>query len=295
MTRPSLTEVLAPPGGRPLRVVAVHAHPDDETLATGVTLAHLLAGGHRAHVITCTLGEEGEVIPADLAHLEGSPELGPYRHGELSRAMAELGTDHSYLAAGASRGTKPRWRDSGMAGSPSAAHPRAFAGASLATAAELLTDRLATLAPDLVVTYDAEGGYRHPDHIKTHQVTVAAVADLPARVRPRLYAVQTPRSWAIEDRAWLAEHVPASSGLVIPGRDDEFPPSVIDDEQVTHEIVDAGAVPDQVRALRQHATQVTVFDTDAGPYFALSNGVAARLAGREGFTEIDPETGDPLP
>jgi len=276
-------------------VVAVHAHPDDETLATGVTLAHLASRGHRVHVITCTLGEEGEVIPADLAHLEGHPELGPYRHGELSRAMAELGVEHSYLAAGASRDTNPRWRDSGMAGSPSAAHPRAFAGASVATAAELLTDRLATLAPDLVITYDAEGGYRHPDHIQTHRVTVAAVADLPPRVRPRLYAVQIPRSWAVEDRAWLTEHVPASSGLLIPGRDDPFPPSVVDDEQVTHEIVDPGAVADQVRALRQHSTQVIVFDTDAGPYFALSNDVAARLAGREGFTEIDPETGNPLP
>ena len=77
----------------PLRVVAVHAHPDDETLATGVALAHHVARGDTVHVVTATLGEEGEVIPADLAHLEGSPELGPHRRGELDRAMAELGVE----------------------------------------------------------------------------------------------------------------------------------------------------------------------------------------------------------
>lgn len=292
MTRPSLAEALAAPGDPPLRVVAVHAHPDDETLATGIALAHHVARGDAVHVITCTLGEEGEVIPADLAHLEGSPGLGPYRRGELDRAMAELGVEHSYLAAGASRDTNPRWRDSGMAGSEAAAHPLAFAGASVATASALLTDRLALLRPVLVLTYDAQGGYGHPDHIQTHRVTVAAVAGLPEALRPRLYAVLTPRSWALEDRAWLAEHVPADSGLKIPSADDPFPPSVVPDEAVTHEIVDVGAVAEQRRALAEHATQVSVFQGGGGAYYALSNDVAARLAGREGFTEIDLETHD---
>jgi N-acetyl-1-D-myo-inositol-2-amino-2-deoxy-alpha-D-glucopyranoside deacetylase len=209
--------------------------------------------------------------------------------------MAELGVAHSYLAAGASRATNPRWRDSGMAGSASAAHARAFAGAPVAAAAELLADRLGTLAPDIVLTYDAHGGYGHPDHIQTHRVTVAAVAELPSALRPRLYAVQTPRSWALEDRAWLAAHVPVDSGLTVPAPNDPLPPSVVDDDRVTHEIVDAGAVAHQVRALRHHATQVTVFESADGPYFALSNDVAARLAGREGYAEIDPETGDLVP
>ncbi|WP_237565346.1 N-acetyl-1-D-myo-inositol-2-amino-2-deoxy-alpha-D-glucopyranoside deacetylase [Ornithinimicrobium cavernae] len=291
MTRPSPGAALADPGGRRLRVVAVHAHPDDETLATGVALAHHVARGDVVHVITCTLGEEGEVIPSDLAHLEGDPALGPHRAGELDRAMAELGVEHSYLAAGASRDSKPRWRDSGMAGSPAAAHPRAFAGASVAEAAELLAERLALLLPDLVLTYDAQGGYGHPDHIQTHRVTVAAVASLPERVRPRLYAVLTPRSWAREDRAWLAEHVPAN-GLSVPAADDPFPPSVVDDDLVTHEVVDPAVLAAQVRALRQHVTQVTVLEDAPAPYYALSNDIAARLAGREGYTELDPRTGD---
>lgn len=286
--RRPLTEGL---GDRRLRVVAVHAHPDDETLATGVALAHHVARGDAVHVITCTLGEEGEVIPADLAHLEGDPALGPHRAGELHRAMAALGVDHDYLATGSSRLSAPRWRDSGMAGSPAAAHPLAFAGAPVAQASDLLAERLGILLPDLVLTYDAQGGYGHPDHIQTHRVTVAAVASLPERVRPRLYAVLTPSSWAHEDRAWLAEHVPASSGLTVPGADDPFPPSVVDDDLVTHAVVDPGAVAAQISALREHATQVSVRDDADAPYYALSNDIAARLPGREGYAEIDPETG----
>lgn len=295
MSRPTPAASVLGGQDRRLRVVAVHAHPDDETLATGVALAHHVARGDLVHVITCTLGEEGEVIPADLGHLEGDPALGPHRAGELDRAMARLGVDHDYLGAGASRRTKPRWRDSGMAGSEAAAHPRAFAGAPVAEAAELLAERLGILLPDLVLTYDEHGGYGHPDHIQTHRVTVAAVASLPERVRPRLYAVLTPLSWAREDRAWLAEQVPAGNGLTVPGRDDPFPPSVVDDAVVTHAVVDPTAVADQVRALREHATQVRVMEDAQEPYFALSNDIAARLPGREGYAEIDPRTGELLP
>lgn len=277
---------------RQLKVVAVHAHPDDETLATGVALAHHVARGDLVHVITATLGEEGEVIPPELAHLEGDPALGPHRAGELDRAMAALGVEHDYLAAGSSRLSKPRWRDSGMAGSEAAAHPRAFAGAPVAQAADLLAERLGILLPDLVLTYDAQGGYGHPDHIQTHRVTVAAVASLPEHLRPRLYAVLTPSSWAREDRAWLAERVPADAGLTVPAPGDPFPPSVVDDSLVTHTVVDPAVVPAQVRALREHATQVSVRDDAAAPYYALSNDIAARLSGREGYAEIDPDTGD---
>ena len=288
--RPTPGEALGA-GDRRLRVVAVHAHPDDETLATGVALAHHVARGDQVHVITCTLGEEGEVIPADLAHLEGDPSLGPHRAGELHRAMAALGVEHDYLATGSSRLSKPRWRDSGMAGSSAAGHPLAFAGAPVGQAADLLAERLGILLPDLVLTYDAQGGYGHPDHIQTHRVTVAAVASLPQRVRPRLYAVLTPASWAREDRAWLAEHVPAGAGLTVPAPDDPFPPSVVDDDLVTHAVVDPAVVTAQVAALREHATQVSVRDDADAPYYALSNDIAARLPGREGYAEIDPETG----
>ncbi len=272
----------APLGHRPLRVLAVHAHPDDETLATGLALAHHAAVGDEVHVVTCTLGEEGEVIPPDLAHLEGSDGLGPHRHGELAAAMAELGVVHHYLG-----GDPPRWRDSGMAGSPAAARPEAFAGADVAEAAALLREDLLRIDPDVVLTYDAEGGYGHPDHIQTHRVTCAAIASLPPATAPELYAVQTPLSWAREDREWLAQHVPADSGLAVPGPDDPFAAQVVPDDLVTHAVVDPDAVALQVAALRHHATQVTVFDG----YFTLSNGIAARLPGREGYAALDPRTG----
>ncbi len=285
--RPDLRDGIPEGLGRPLRVVAVHAHPDDETLATGLTLAHHARAGDEVHVITCTLGEEGEVITPGLAHLEGTEELAPHRRGEVARAAAVLGVRHHWLG-----GDPPPWRDSGMAGSPAAAHPRAFAGVAVEEAAAVLGAQLALLRPDVVLTYDPEGGYGHPDHVQTHRVTVAAVAALPEADRPRLYVVLTPRGWAEEDRAWLAAHVPAgvtspAGGVaVVPGPADPFAPSVVDDDRVTHAVVDPEALPLQAAALREHPTQVTVHDG----WYTLSNDIAARLPGREGYARWKVET-----
>lgn len=281
VARPDLRDGLPEDLARPLRVVAVHAHPDDETLATGLTLAHHVAAGDEVHVVTCTLGEEGEVITPELAHLEGSPDLAPHRHGELARATARLGVTHHYLG-----GDPPRWRDSGMAGSAAAAHPRAFAAADVPDAAGALAALLEQIDPDVVLAYDPWGGYAHPDHVQAHRVTVEAAGRL-ARA-PQVYVTLVPRSWAVEDRAWLAEHVPAGTrspagGVAqVPEPDEPFPPSVVPDEIVTHAVVDGpdgAALRRQVEALREHPTQATVHDG----WYTLSNDVAARLPGREGF------------
>ncbi|AXH97632.1 PIG-L family deacetylase [Ornithinimicrobium avium] len=285
--RPDLRDGLPEDLGRPLRVVAVHAHPDDETLATGLALAHHAAAGDEVHVVTATLGEEGEVITPALAHLEGSEELGPHRRGEIGRATAALGVTHHWLG-----GDPPRWRDSGMEGSAAAAHPRAFAAAPVGQAAEVLAALLRDIGPDVVLTYDPEGGYRHPDHVQTHRVTVAALAALPQQDRPRLYVALTPRSWAEEDRAWLAAHVPAgvtspAGGVaVVPGPRTPYPPSVVEDDCVTHAVVDADALVRQVAALREHPTQVTLHEG----WYTLSNDIAARLPGREGYAHWEVET-----
>jgi N-acetyl-1-D-myo-inositol-2-amino-2-deoxy-alpha-D-glucopyranoside deacetylase len=284
--RPDLRDGIPADLGRPLRLVAVHAHPDDETLATGLTLASHVQAGDEVHVVTATLGEEGEVIPPGLAHLEGTEDLGPHRRAEMARAAAALGVRHHWLG-----GDLPRWRDSGMAGSPAAAHPRAFAAAPVDEAAAVLADLLRDLRADVVLTYDPQGGYGHPDHVQTHRVTVAAVASLPQDLRPALYVVLVPRSWAQEDRRWLAAHVPpvpagpADGVVVVPAADDPFPPGVVDDDLVTHAVVDATALPRQVDALREHPTQVTVHDG----WYTLSNDVAARLAAREGFARWEEE------
>ncbi len=275
-----------------ITVVAVHAHPDDETLATGLALAHHVLAGSDVHVITATLGEEGEVITPELAHLEGSDDLAPHRASELAVAMATLGVHHEFLgqstgadASACSDGAAPvpRWRDSGMVGSPASRHPRAFAAADLSEAAQVLAHRLREIDADVLLTYDPQGGYGHPDHIKTHQVAVAALRLLDPAKRPTMYVVATPLSWAVEDRAWLQQNVSATSGLTIPSDDEPQPPSVAPDDKVTHVIVDEAAQRLRVQALRQHPTQVTV---DAGDgYFALSNDIAVRLRGREGYRQ----------
>ena len=275
--RPDLRD--GQPVGRPLRLVAVHAHPDDETLATGLTLAHHVRAGDEVHVVTATLGEEGEVITPEVAHLEGTEALGPYRHGELARATAALGVRHHFLG-----GDPPRWRDSGMAGSAAASYPRAFAGADVGEAAQVLADLLEQIDPDVVITYDPWGGYAHPDHIQAHRVTVAAVERLSAR-RPALYVTVVPRSWAQEDRAWLAQHVPpgtrspAGGEAKVPDLLEPFPPGVVPDDLVTHAVHDPEALSRQVAALREHPTQATVHDG----WYTLSNDIAARLPGREAF------------
>ncbi len=262
------------PGQAGIRLLAVHAHPDDEILATGIALAHHRLQGDEVHVLTCTLGEEGEVIPPELAYLEGSVDLAPHRHTELSGAMMTLGLRHDYLG-----GEVPRWRDSGMVGSAAAAHSRAFAAADVAEAAAVLTEQLLAIDPDVVLTYDPSGGYGHPDHIQTHRVTVAAVASLPAHARPPVYVVLTPRSWAQEDRRWLREHVAADSPLTVPGPDDPFATSVVSDDQVSHRLHSPQAAPLRDEALRHHRTQVSVYDG----YYALSNDIAARLPEREAY------------
>ncbi len=275
-------------GGRPARLLFVHAHPDDETLATGVAIAHHVARGDDVHVLTCTLGEEGEVIPAHLRSLEGADgdPLAVHRRKELAAAMAVLGVTHHLL--GAERPGEPTpYRDSGMAGSAAAAHARAWAGADLGLAAAAVRGVVERLRPDVVVTYDSTGGYEHPDHVRTHEATCRALAD--AGGPARLYAALTPRSWAIEDRVWLSRHVPEGAGWLVPGDGDPYPSSVVDDESVTHHVVDPSVVSLQEAALRCHETQVVVGDG----WYALSNHVVTRLAGREGYSTLDPRTGRP--
>ena len=277
------------PDGRPARLLFVHAHPDDETLATGVAIAHHVARGDDVHVLTCTLGEEGEVIPERLAHLEGAPgdPLAEHRREELRGAMAVLGVTHHQLGE-AGEGAHAAYRDSGMAGSSAAEHPRAWVAADLADAAAAVRAVVDDVRPAVVVTYAAPGGSGHPDHVRTHEATCRAVAG--AAQPPALYAVLTPVSWAVEDRAWLAEHVPTDRGLVVPGAGDPFFPSVVPDEVVTHRVVDPAVVEVQTRALRHHETQVVVGEG----WYALSNHVVARLAGREGFARLDAATGRPV-
>ncbi|HZW45343.1 MAG TPA: N-acetyl-1-D-myo-inositol-2-amino-2-deoxy-alpha-D-glucopyranoside deacetylase [Dermatophilaceae bacterium] len=288
---------------RRARLLFVHAHPDDETLLTGITMAAYAAQGHDVHLLTCTLGEEGEVIPAEQAHLRSDRDdsLGYTRREELRAAMAVLGVQHAVLGEDPARGVASRYRDSGMVGTSGAQHPDAFAAADLDEAAAMVAAHIKALRPDVVVTYDKQGGYSHPDHVQAHRVTMSALSALSARTAsaeldatavPVAYCILTPQSWASQDRVWLQENVPStSSTCVVLQQDDPYPPSVVRDEVVTHVVDEPALVETQSRALAQHKTQVVVYDG----YYTLSNHVAARLSGREGFARFDLATGDLVP
>ncbi|ANZ36291.1 N-acetyl-1-D-myo-inositol-2-amino-2-deoxy-alpha-D-glucopyranoside deacetylase [Lentzea guizhouensis] len=250
----------------PPRLLFVHAHPDDESLWTGGTIARYAASGAHVTVITCTLGEEGEIIPPALAHLAAgaADQLGGFRVGELRSACAALGvTDHRFL------GGIGRWRDSGMVDVPANAHPRAFVQGSVEEQAAQLAEVLREVKPQVVVSYDAFGGYGHPDHIRAHEITVAACAQV-SDVERVFYAV-TSRD-ATEAGVRALENVPEAFRLPEPG---ELP--VTPDEDITTVVDISEHLIAKRRALRAHSTQVSVWDEG----YALSNGIAQPLVGSE--------------
>ncbi|HEX3003965.1 MAG TPA: N-acetyl-1-D-myo-inositol-2-amino-2-deoxy-alpha-D-glucopyranoside deacetylase [Angustibacter sp.] len=281
------------------RLVLVHAHPDDETLTTGITMAQAVAEGVEVTLVTCTLGEQGEVIPAELKHLEGRDDaaLAHHRAAELAAAMRAIGVhDHRVLGGGRWRDSGMAWLEPGIAGGvdaahAQAAHPAAFARADLDEAAGLLADVLREVRPQVVVTYDPHGGYGHPDHVMAHRVTMRAVelaehdAGLPGWTVPAVHWVQVAQSWAdAERRAVLAAaadgRLPA--GMTAPDASDGFPPAVVPDDQLDVVVEAPQHLDAVVAALRCHATQVRV----EPPWFALSNDVARRLTAREGFRRV---------
>jgi len=282
------------------RLLFVHAHPDDETLTTGLTMASYALRHHDVHLLTCTLGEEGEVISPALAHLGADRDntLGLWRREELRSAMSVLGVAHSVLGEDPQRGVASRYRDSGMAGTASAEHPDAFVRADPGEAVAMVADHIRAMRPDVVVTYDEQGGYGHPDHIQTHRVTMSALSALAAEAEadgvaaPLAYCILTPASWASQDRAWLRDNVVSEgSNCIVPQQDEPYPPSVVPDETVTHVVEEPALVEMQSSALAQHATQVIVYEG----YYALSNHITSRLSGREGFAQFDPVAGHLVP
>ena len=281
------------------RLLFVHAHPDDETLTTGLTMASYASRHYDVQLLTCTLGEEGEVIPPSLAHLcaDRDDSLGPWRREELRAAMSVLGVKHTVLGEDPQRGVASRYRDSGMAGTASAERPDAFVRADPGEAATMVAAHIRAVRPDVVVTYDEQGGYAHPDHIQTHRVTMSALSVLAAEAEadgtaaPVAFCILTPVSWATQDRAWLHDNLVSDADCVVLRQDEPFPPSVVPDERVTHVVEEPTLIETQSRAMAQHATQVVVHRG----YYTLSNHIASRLSGREGFAQFDPVAGHLLP
>jgi N-acetyl-1-D-myo-inositol-2-amino-2-deoxy-alpha-D-glucopyranoside deacetylase len=265
------------------RLLLVHAHPDDETIGTGAAMARYAAEGTQVTLVTCTLGEEGEVLVPELAHLAAAEgdQLGGYRVLELTRAMCALGVaDHRYL------GGPGRWRDSGMMGLPENDGPRAFWRADLTEATRALVEIVREVRPQVLVTYDENGGYGHPDHIQAHRVAMAAVD---AAADPR-FAPEAGEPWAVAKIYWTA--MPRSAlqrGIELfreAGESDFFGvesvdelPFAVDDDLVTTAVDGSAHLEAKLAAMRAHASQISV----DGPFFALADRVGQQAFATEYF------------
>jgi N-acetyl-1-D-myo-inositol-2-amino-2-deoxy-alpha-D-glucopyranoside deacetylase len=267
------------------RLLLVHAHPDDETIGTGATMAHYAASGAQVTLLTCTLGELGEILVPEFEGLaaDRADQLGGYRIAELAEAMRVLGVrDHRFL------GGAGRWRDSGMIDTPGNDDPRAFWRCSRdeGAFAEAVAQAVAVIRevrPQVLVTYDENGGYGHPDHIMAHRVAMAA-ADEAGRPGG------AGEPWTVEKIYWTAlpksviqqgiEHLKASGQEAFFGAEsaDDVPFGTEDADVTT--AIDARAYgAAKADAMRAHATQIAV----DGPFFALSNMVGQEVLGTEYF------------
>ncbi|MFG2265386.1 N-acetyl-1-D-myo-inositol-2-amino-2-deoxy-alpha-D-glucopyranoside deacetylase [Streptomyces sp. NPDC048720] len=264
------------------RLLLVHAHPDDESINNGVTMARYAAEGAHVTLVTCTLGERGEVIPPELRHLTGAA-LGAHRRGELAAALRELGVTDFRLLGGAGR-----YGDSGMMGLPDNEDPGCFWQADLDTAAGSLAEVILEVRPQVLVTYDDDGGYGHPDHIQAHRVAMRA-AELAAEQGHRIQKVywnRVPRSVAEAAFARLQDELPALP--FAKGASLADVPGVVDDERITTAVDGSAHAPAKAAAMRAHATQIEV----AEPYFALSNELAQPLFTTE-YYELVRGTAEP--
>jgi N-acetyl-1-D-myo-inositol-2-amino-2-deoxy-alpha-D-glucopyranoside deacetylase len=257
------------------RLLLVHAHPDDETIETGATMARYAAEGAHLTLVTCTLGELGEIIPPGLAHLAEAQGggLGGYRIGELDAACAALGvTDHRFL------GGAGRFKDSGMMGLPSNDAPGCFWQADPDEAAGLLLRVIDDVRPQVMVSYDQHGFYGHPDHIQAHRVAWRAFARSRAGEPGRwpvqkFYATAMPlsalaRAIALDGTSFRRVESAATLPFGIP------------DDEVTTAVDGRAYLNAKLTAMRAHATQMTV----EGAFYALSDGIGLRALGTEYYT-----------
>ena len=264
-------------------ILFVHAHPDDESIGTGATMARYAAAGARVTLVTCTLGEEGEIHVPELALLVPgeADQLGGYRIAELAQACRALGvTDHRFL------GGAGRYRDSGMMGTPANDHPRSFWRADLDEAVAALVAIVREVRPQVVVTYDDNGGYGHPDHIQAHRVAVGAfeAAGDPARYpdagapwQPqKLYYTAVPKSVL---QAGF-EYMKAAGGSFFDGIESaDGLPFGTPDELVTTRIDGRAHLDDKMAAMRAHRSQIA----EDGVFFAYPEDLVAESWGNEYF------------
>lgn len=264
-------------------MLLVHAHPDDESISTGATMAKYVAEGAAVTLLTCTRGEEGEVLVPHLEHLSAKQQdgLAAHRESELAAAMKALGvSDHRYLAE---PGT---WRDSGMMGEPSNARPESFWQVDPLDAGTRVAAVVREVRPHVVVTYDEFGQYGHPDHIQAHRAATYGVAlaasatfrpDLgPAWDVPKVYWTALPRSFIQRGIDALV----AAGGKGFFGLESvDDVPFAVEDDVITARIDGRACAARKMTALRAHATQIEA----SGDFFRVAEVAGPEVMGWEFF------------
>ena len=264
-------------------MLLVHAHPDDETINNGSTMAMYAALGADVTLVTCTRGEEGEVLVQDLAHLaaHATDSLGEHRVIELADAMKALGiTDHRFLGEG-----QKKYRDSGMMGTEPNNRPDVFWQADLELASDDLVKVIEEVRPHVLITYDEIGGYGHPDHIQAHRVAMRAAEKSSWKIE-KIYWNVMPKSVIQEGidamKALGSDFMGAEKAEDLPfAKDDSFVHAMVNGNEYVEKKMDA---------MRAHATQIEV----DGPFFALSNNLGLQVWGNEYYTLVKGEKSEPF-
>ena len=265
------------------RALLVHAHPDDETINNGATMALYAALGAQVTLVTCTRGEEGEILTPELSHLSSaeSDALGSHREIELANAMSALGIrDFRFLAQGART-----YRDSGMMGTDPNNRPDVFWQADLEEAADYLVAVIEEVKPHILITYDEIGGYGHPDHIQAHRVAMEASNKSTWQI-PKIYWNTMPKS-VIADGI---EKMKALGSDFFGAESADDLPFAKDDESVTTLIDGNDYVQAKMDAMAAHKTQIAL----DGPFFALSNNIGLQVWGNEYYTLINGQAHEPF-
>ena len=265
------------------RLLLVHAHPDDETINNGSTMAMYAALGAEVTLVTCTRGEEGEVLIPDLAHLaaHATDSLGNHRVEELAIAMKALGVkDHRFLGDG-----RVKYRDSGMMGTEPNNRPDVFWKANFDEATNDLVKVIEEVKPHILITYDEFGGYGHPDHIQAHRVAMSASEKSSWNIE-KIY-------WNVMPKSVIQEGIDAMKkiGSDFFGAESAEDLPFAKDDSFVHAMIDGNAYVEQkMDAMRAHATQIEV----DGPFFALSNNLGLQVWGNEYYTLVKGEKHEPL-
>ena len=266
-----------------IRILLVHAHPDDETINNGATMAKYAAGGAGVTLVTCTRGEEGEVLVPELAHLASSDQdqLGLHREGELALAMKELGiTDFRFLGD-----PTVKFRDSGMMGTEQNNRADVFWQADKDTAAQYLVEVIEEVKPQIMITYDEFGGYGHPDHIQAHRIAMRASEIADWKIQ-KIYWNTMPKSVLAQGIAKMKE---IGSDFFGAETVDDLP-FAKDDAFVTTLVDGSKFVDHKLAAMKAHETQITL----DGPFFALSNNLGLQIWGDEYYTLVKGEKSAPF-